>query len=189
MKIIRLKIINWRRYYGTHDIKFAVDKKQNITLFHGENDGGKTSLMCAIKWAFFATLTSDLSNPKNLVNDDAQAENINECSSTIFFSHESSDFKITRTYYQETKRNKFHLWRIKDGLETPEQDGEIFIKNIFPKEICEYFFFQGEGKSHLLKHLTAKNNSIKKPVQDILGFQIAEKLQTSLRRYVSDIEK
>ena len=189
MKITRLKMINWRRYYGEHDIKFAVDKKRNITIFYGENNGAKTSLMCAIKWTFFGTLTSDLSNPKNLVNDDAQKENINKCSSTIFFSHESNDYKITRTYYQETKKNEFLLWRVIDGLETSEQNGDSFIRNIFPKEICEYFFFQGEGKSHLQKHLTNKNNSIKKPVQDILGFQIAEKLRASLKRYISDIEK
>ena len=41
MKITRLKMINWRRYYGEHDIKFAVDKKRNITIFYGENNGAK----------------------------------------------------------------------------------------------------------------------------------------------------
>lgn len=52
MKIIQLKMQNFRQYLGNVTIDFSVDEN-NITLITGENGKGKTGIYRALMFALF----------------------------------------------------------------------------------------------------------------------------------------
>ena len=46
MLLQKLKLVNFRQFYGdTTEIEFSTDAIKNITLIHGENGLGKTTLL------------------------------------------------------------------------------------------------------------------------------------------------
>lgn len=44
---------NFRQYYGRQRLQFARGNKQNITVLHGVNGAGKTSLFLALNWCLY----------------------------------------------------------------------------------------------------------------------------------------
>ncbi|WP_237042440.1 AAA family ATPase [Photobacterium damselae] len=73
MKLIKIKINNFRQFYGSQEIEFATDKNKNVTLIHGENNGGKTALLNALRWCLYEKTTDNLLDSKNLMNKHAVA--------------------------------------------------------------------------------------------------------------------
>ena len=67
MLIKRLKMENFRQFYGENQVVFATAKKKNITLIHGENGVGKTTILNAVLWCMFEKLTPDFEQPDKLV--------------------------------------------------------------------------------------------------------------------------
>jgi predicted ATP-dependent endonuclease of OLD family len=45
MKIKRIELLNFRFFYGVHEIEFSSDHKKPLTVFIGENTGGKSSVL------------------------------------------------------------------------------------------------------------------------------------------------
>lgn len=52
MKFKRIKINNFMRYKGEHEIEFSCDDEKNVTVIMGENTFGKTTLAQAFRWDF-----------------------------------------------------------------------------------------------------------------------------------------
>jgi len=48
-----LGINNIRSYAGMNKLEFATSGEKNVTLIHGVNGAGKTSLFIALNWALF----------------------------------------------------------------------------------------------------------------------------------------
>ena len=44
---------NFRQYYGRQRLQFARRNKQNVTVIHGINGAGKTSLFLALNWCLY----------------------------------------------------------------------------------------------------------------------------------------
>lgn len=44
----RVIITNFRQYFGEQTITFATDEQRNVTVLHGVNGAGKTSLFTAL---------------------------------------------------------------------------------------------------------------------------------------------
>ena len=53
MKIEKLIINNFRQFFGEIEIEFSTDELKNVTVVHGANGSGKTSLLNAFKWCFY----------------------------------------------------------------------------------------------------------------------------------------
>ena len=68
MLLKRIKLSDFRCYYGDCEIEFASDPEKNITIIHGENGVGKTALLNAILWAFFEKNTKGFKHEKVLLN-------------------------------------------------------------------------------------------------------------------------
>ena len=79
-KTITLK--NFRQFHGKCVFNFATDEYQNITLIHGENGVGKTTLLNAVLWCFFEILTERFEKKKVLVCDETDS---NTCSVEVVF--------------------------------------------------------------------------------------------------------
>lgn len=53
MRLLSIKLKNYRSYYGIHEIAIAHAKGRNITLIHGAMGAGKTKLFSSIQWCFY----------------------------------------------------------------------------------------------------------------------------------------
>ena len=53
MKFERIILENFRQYYGQERLEFAKDDQRRVTVIHGVNGAGKTSLFLAINWCLY----------------------------------------------------------------------------------------------------------------------------------------
>jgi DNA sulfur modification protein DndD len=177
----RVKMTNFRQYHGVAELVFSTSSKRNVTIIHGENGVGKTALLNAIKWAFFATLTPNFRNPKKLVNEVARKSGKTSCTVEVEFSEDDRPFLLQRTYEHLTSKSTLKLYE-KDGATWSASlpDPELVINSMLPKEMAEYFFFQGEGSNAVD---TGNNQgNLARSIRDILGFGVAEELIDSLKK-------
>src|SRR5699024_4890626 len=71
----------------------------------------------------------------------------------------------------------------------PINDPELFINSILPKEMSEYFFFQGEGVGSFTKAKVGHNREVKEAIQNILGFKTAQQAIDDLGDIKKDYRK
>ena len=55
MKLLFMRIINFKQFYGEQTVTFSAEKDLNVTIFHGLNGTGKTSLFTSINWCLYGT--------------------------------------------------------------------------------------------------------------------------------------
>ena len=77
MKIESLTISNFRSYQGNHNIEFSTDGEKKITLFLGDNGGGKTSLLNSIYWCLTGELTPSCDLIEGIKNSESKINNSN----------------------------------------------------------------------------------------------------------------
>ena len=80
MKFVSIKMHNFMRYCGSHELSFSCDPKRNVTVVLGENTFGKSTIAQAFRWGLYgdeALITSKyVKNKKEIVllNNDAIAK-------------------------------------------------------------------------------------------------------------------
>ena len=99
MKLISLKINNFRQFYGEQIIEFSTNLDRNVTVIHGENGSGKTTLLNSFKWLFYGITDFDTGNEKllneRLVAESPEGENM-EMEVKIDFEHEDIVYRASR---------------------------------------------------------------------------------------------
>ena len=53
MKLERITLENFRQYFGKQRLEFSRDPQKNVTVIHGVNGAGKTSMFLAINWCLY----------------------------------------------------------------------------------------------------------------------------------------
>jgi DNA sulfur modification protein DndD len=167
LKLISLRVKDFRRFYGDQEIKFSTDAKQTFTIIHAENGTGKSNLLNAINWCLYGELVKGTSQPELIINQ------------THILQDEKRAFTEVRLNIVDDNGRKLSFLRRKninaDAISRAYEDEDdipiddrLVKKNIealIPKELSKYFFFHGEG----LKNLTTEASNIKRAVQDIQG--------------------
>ncbi len=197
MLLKRIKLKNFRQYFGDVEIRFATDKLKNITVIHGENGVGKTALLNAIKWCFYGNVTSNFREPHLLINKEAVAEGVTACSVEIEYQNGNDTFLIKRTF--DNLRTPHHnssscpagivkVYKKSDGvLGAALPEPELVVNAMLPKEMADYFFFQGEGSNAV--ETGNKGINLAKSIRNILGFKIAESTREYLRKYNNTLSR
>ncbi|WP_318367288.1 AAA family ATPase [Enterobacter sp.] len=178
MKLIRLEINNFRQFYGKQSIDFAVDPEHGVTLIHGENNGGKTALLNALRWCLYEETTENLLDPKNLLNKHAESQGKNTFGVSVQLEHENRLLDVRRIQDKNSASSNLHVYEIIDGCyaEKAEENPNTLINTFLPKEMSQYFFYQGEGTGTL----SSQNDfsHIKDAIEKVLGLTVAK---TTLR--------
>ena len=185
MKILSLKMKNFRQFHGEQKIEFSTDENKNITLIHAENGVGKTALLNAIKWCFFEQTTLNFSQKNDLINNYAKDNSDNNYYVAVEFEENNEYFYCERGYNSISKK---YFKMSRDDCDTgikPINDPELFINSIIPAEMSDYFFFQGEGVGSFTKAKVGHNREVKEAIHNILGFKIAQQAINDL----GDIKK
>lgn len=74
MKLHSLTAHNFMPYKGKIELTFPQDEQRNVMIVFGDNMRGKTSLLNAIRWAFYGEAVGRHSHPiplQEIVNKDA----------------------------------------------------------------------------------------------------------------------
>lgn len=179
MILKQLKLVDFRQFYGDNDIHFAWEGEKNVTLIHGENGVGKTTILNSILWCLFERLNSDFERPNDLINYEAAREGKKTCRVELYFVHDKLDYLAQRHHVKEGK-NSFRVYKIENynfrEMPLPEQ----FIGSILPPQMANYFFFHGEGISSISDRRSGE--TFRRAIRDILGFTFAEQAIDDLKK-------
>ena len=171
MILRKLSLTNFRQFYGENELEFATDTSQNVTLIHGENGVGKTTILNAILWCLFEYLTPDFEQPKDLINHEAEAENVTHCRVRVYFVHDKAEYSAQRIY-SLAKGPTFRVHKIEGGNYREMPAPIAYINGILPKDMAPYFFFHGEGVAAISEG--KESEKFRKAIRTILGFTFAE---------------
>lgn len=186
MKIKKLVLNNFRQFYGETTIEFSTDNENNISVIHGENGGGKTSLLNAFKWALYEVTDLDTGDRK-LLNQQAEIETKNgenvDLSVLVEFEHEKIIYNAKRTQIflkgdNGSERQGSAVLELSwidpnpnKGFQTSDNP-EVRIKQLLPKDLHVYFFFHGERIEQLVLDSDEK---IKEAIKSLMGISVVER--------------
>lgn len=185
MKLTYLKIKNFRSFYGESEIEFTIDKNKNITLIHGENGVGKTTILNAILWCLYEQVTPNFRRPKELINKFALKQGGKSAWIEVRFINENKEYVAKRSVDISSAKTKFKIHEKQEFNYQEVPNARAFINSIVPSDMAEYFFFHGEG----IQNINAKKSGkdVRKAIRDILGFSLAETAISDLNALIKKV--
>src|SRR5438034_10363179 len=128
-------------------------QKRGVTVVYGDNMRGKTSLLNAIRYAFFGTVLGRGSRIRRLhtiSNRDLASQGTYGFSVTMAFSYADEQYELVRDCRpkvalpssDEDYEQGAMLRRGRSPL--GPQERERALQQIFPREVSRFFLFDGE---------------------------------------------
>lgn len=182
MFLKRLRICNFRGFYGEQTVDFSPVSEKAVTVIHGENGAGKTNLLNAVFWCLTGGFTPRLSNPEMLVNKAARDEyRESECLVELTFSHEEREYLVRRTV---TGRGESHLelFIIEGGKSNSISKPQLFVERVIPKGLTRWFFFDAEAIGELE---LSGSEQFRRELRRVLGFELVDSLIEDLDKCLS----
>ncbi len=199
MKFDQIILENFRQYFGRQRLKFAKDKQSKVTIIHGVNGAGKTSLFLAINWCLYGR--EYISNVGELISKEAISQaNVSEIVDMyveISFVHDGERFIV--------KRSRRGIKMIDESIQYEDEDefimGRMYgdgqyerIKNpigminaILPSNVRMYFLFDGEKIDDFAKPESAKQ--VKEAIYLVFKLETLDRGQKHLEAVASDYRK
>jgi len=190
MKIFKIKLKNYRQFYGEQEIEFCMEKGKNVTLIHAENGFGKTTILNAVLWALFNQVTKKFENPEKILNFEAEDEGVYFASVDVEFEFNRSRYLVCRVFdNRKTTKDKTTLnaFKIQAGTLKAIDAPVTFIESVVPAEMAKYFFFDGEAAEAFSSATSYKE--IGKAIRNILGCEIADTAIDDLMVISKQIDK
>jgi len=182
MLLRKMKLHNFRQFKGEQNIEFATDAEKNVTIIMGENGSGKTTLAQAFTWCLYGDTDFD---DKNVLNKSTQLEMEPNRSTTVkvelALTHAGRDYTMIRTQKYSTDSTGrlkqphstvFNIRYKKDGQQefVKDTETEIRMKEILPKNLSKYFFFDGERIGNMSREISrGKSKEFADAVKGLLG--------------------
>ena len=186
MLLKKIVLDNFRQFIGEQSVEFATNSKENVTIMMGENGSGKTSFSQAFIWCLYGV--TDFVD-KNMLNKQIAAKLMPTESITVrvdlYLTHKSTNYILTRKQkYRKDSIGKissgetvFFVAYTKNGqqefLQYPET---ISVRDeILPKELSQYFFFDGERIGNMSKEIQkGRSKTFGNAVRGLLGLNAFE---------------
>ncbi|MEX1029110.1 MAG: AAA family ATPase [Paenibacillaceae bacterium] len=181
MLLKTLKLINFRQFSGEQNIEFATDSVKNVTVVMGENGSGKTTLAQAFTWCLYG----DTDFEDKVVANRALERKLMpggelQVKVELNLVHSGTEYTVIREqlYRKDlTGRTKgqnttFNIAYKKDGQQEFVRALEVdaYMKQILPKELSRYFFFDGERIGNMSKEIKkGKSQDFAQAVRGLLG--------------------
>ncbi|NLO72352.1 MAG: AAA family ATPase, partial [Porphyromonadaceae bacterium] len=199
MKLQFIRINNFKQFFGDHVAHFSMLEDKNVTIFHGKNGAGKTSLFSSITWCLYGEGEDSMGD---LLNRQVLSEMIEGEEQpvvvTLCFRHDNEEYLAERVKYftkvdgkPKSGKNNFSLNKIDaSGQNKPQPNPEGKMNDILPNKVREYFFFDGEKMDELTK---SGNKKIEEAIRNIMRLHILDNTEKHLREvykeYRSEVQK
>jgi DNA sulfur modification protein DndD len=195
MKIHSLNLKNFRSFLNEQDIEFSSLEKKGVTLIRGAMGAGKTKLFGAIQWCLYAEEDYDEEQrPTNdqIMNSLAKKEEIAETKVELVFEIGGTKYKAIRKFNsyggRVEEKSEFNILKSKpNGDWENESDPDLFVNEILPKNLRQYFMFDGEKIQNYSK--MGHEIEIQNAIKGLLGFADIEEAIKVLGKIGQDYDK
>jgi len=199
MKLMSIRLCNFRQFYGkTPEIILAFGER-NTTIIHGNNGAGKTTLLNAFTWVLHEKFSAAFASEDQLVNKRAIAEaklkDLVECWVEVGFEHNNKRYqakRLCRGYKTEAgvEQGKSELYLQIAGDDgrwlLPQQLPEDIIGRILPVSLHQYFFFDGERIEQIVR--SDKKSEIAEATKTLLGVEVLDRSIKHLKEAKKSLE-
>lgn len=181
MLLKKMKLLNFRQFIGEQIVEFATEENRNVTVIMGENGSGKTTLAQAFTWCLYGDTDFD---DKSVLNRNIERQllpgNERVVKVELDLTHGGIDYTIIReqVYKKEStgkikpQNTTFNIVYKRDGQRefVKPQEVDIRMKQILPKELSRYFFFDGERIGNMSKEIKkGRSHEFGQAVRGLLG--------------------
>ena len=183
MKLHSLTVHNFMPYKNEMELTFPLDEQRNVMIVFGDNMRGKTSILNAIRWAFYGEAVGRHSRPiplQEIVNKEAALADDWRVEVHVKFDANGHSYDLRRVANRrplvstpskpEDFRRSIHLTR--DGSVISGDQVEAEIGLIAPQQISRFFLFDGELLQEyetLLIEDSQQGRQIKEAIEQVLG--------------------
>lgn len=204
MRILSIKLNNFRQFYGeSPKIEFSSGEK-NVTVIHGENGSGKTTLLNAFTWTLFDTITRGFEQYQDIVNRRAIREARNgdtvEAWVEIEFRYGEINHRVKRRAtatikadypgYESHEPALPEMWRSDEfGKWSCVEDVYDAINKILPQDLHSYFFFDGERIERIVEQSKKEREETGRAAKKLLGVEILVRAEEHLTKAKRELEK
>jgi DNA sulfur modification protein DndD len=192
------------RQFRSESLEFPVDNDQNVTVIHGQNGSGKTTIKNAFLFALYGQSGFTL-RPDKLANQGAMAEA--ESGGTVDievileFEHEETFYQVTRTMQYQKQSEDDYLGEVVDeeleltyeddnGKRGSRQNPQTSVEQILPERLSDLFFFDGEYITQLSEGRSQRE--IQNAIENVMGLTILERaishLDEAERSFSKDVQ-
>lgn len=190
MIIKRLTLKNFGVYAGINTFDFYSSKP--VVLIGGMNGNGKTTFLDAILLALYGPNSAAYKESKIRSYDRYLISHINTDANPkkayveLEFIDESTntEYLIHRDWKEDGKE---HLIAVKNGDTNTflTENWTMFIENLLPSALSQFFFFDGEKIVKLATDET--DDELKKSIRAMLGLNVLDTLKNDLRRERTEV--
>ena len=186
MKLSSITLKNFRQYYGEHTINFATSDDRHVTVIHGDNGAGKTSLFTAINWCLYGDkfVEKNIGQIGELVNRRALAEGENVVTSVELrftyqgmFPDREVEFCARRKIHRHLSVGETPYPRIETPFsleiinfrEFSDDEASDWISSIMPEDVSVHFFFDGEKINNFTR--PERKKEVENAVRNVLKIE------------------
>lgn len=203
-----VSIENIGAYFGAHSVSFPHGKR-NMLMIHGNNTGGKTSFLNALKWCLFHQVSTSREgniDPFTLYNVLALRKGAGHpMRVTIEAEYNRQAITIERKAtwrFPKTRPMAYGDLDIDFTVTLYDNDGmpkvlnsdesERYIGRIAPAVLGRFFLFDGELLDEyrsLVSHAAASNPELGKAIDGVLGLPVLDKAAQVLRKAIQTADR
>lgn len=205
MKLLSIKLFNFRQFWGEVEIDLAGQPGRSVTVIHGNNGAGKTTLLNAFTWVLYGQHTGAFASPEQHINKRAIAQTPPgsrvDCWVEVVFEHNSNRYRARRSCYLEkppapspthppthppspltpdpTEHPSELALQINGKLVQPPELPEDKIGQVLPESLHRYFFFDGERIDRIVK--SENKSEISKAIRTLLSVEVLDRAINHLK--------
>ncbi|TVQ09967.1 MAG: ATP-binding protein [Leptolyngbya sp. DLM2.Bin27] len=183
MKLLSLKLFNFRQFWGEVMLDLAHQSGRSVTVIHGNNGAGKTTLLNGFTWVLYDQRSPAFA-PGPLVNNRALGEvpvgSLVECWAEVLFEHNGKEYQARRSCVAQKDSagqilEEPSVLQLKiNGKLIPEKDDiEDAIGSVLPNSLHRYFFFDGERIEQIVK--TENRADMATAIKTLLSVEMLER--------------
>jgi DNA sulfur modification protein DndD len=194
MKLDRITLENFRQYYGRQRLTFSKNPQRNVTVIHGINGAGKSSLFLGLNWCLYG---SQSPNTGELISKEAisqaQAGDSIRTSVELAFDHDGERYLVSRRLMSVKQDNGavqgtdesedgFTVMRTRrDGSAIRVDNPVGVINSILPSNASTYFLFDAEKIDNFSR--PEASSQVRHAIYNVLKLEIL----TRGRKHLEDV--
>lgn len=198
MRLVQIKLKNFRSFYGTQTIDFSTSEKKPITVIYAGTGVGKTTIINAITWCLYGDELHKLKGAQiGILNDLAKTGmkygDVIDVQVELFLGEEgdhiSCVFNRTLSFTKSKDGTVRPLPPIDGNFKAKIEDlrknlieagdPNVVVRRVFPKEVNHLFIFDGEQLDKFFMEESYEN--VKNAILDITQIDFLESSIKHLR--------